>query len=131
MFNIYLNLEEGIGSKWFQAMFEVWCIPFLLLPSPCVLLLVKLLQDNIQTSAPENYLLLLLFHEFHGRLILILKFSKIPLVVPMVVGYFSMNQLFSRCSWLEAYFSHMFDGHNPIFVIELDDGKIYWFKPYI
>jgi hypothetical protein len=97
-------------------MFEGWCIPFLLLPSPCVLLLVKLLQDNIQTSAPENYLLLL-FHVFHGRLILILKFSKIPLVVPMVVGYFSyMNQLFLRCSWLESYLSHMFDGYNPIFV---------------
>ena len=97
-------------------MFEGWCIPFLLLPSPCVLLLVKLLQDNIQTSAPENYLLLL-FHVFHGRLILVLKFSKIPLVVPMVVGYFSyMKQLFLRCSWLESYLPRMFDGYNPIFV---------------
>ena len=58
---ICLNLQEGMS----QAMFEGWCIPFLLLPSPRVLSMVKLLQDNIQTSAPEK---LLSSHVFHGKL---------------------------------------------------------------
>ena len=113
MSNIYLNLEEGIGSK--------PCLRVGVSRSYCFhphayCCWLNCCKDNIQTSAPENYLLLL-FHVFHGRLILVLKFSKISLVVPMVVGYFSyMKQLFLRCSWLESYLPRMFDGYNPIFV---------------